>query len=215
MRVKTEELLRGSFPTAILARLAVASILLLPLVIYLAKPIVTVLLPVYRAVFELLAGDYRILFLGFSFEGADSVIRMNVTLSHATAVAGHLVMANPQGVATVTIMVGNLFQTVMIGLIAVLTWPSASGRIVFLRMFILIFLSLVETILNTPLLLAGELWGIFVDNLSPESWSPLVAWVDFLQSGGRYVIGLMAAIISIAAAEYPTHKHRHQNQRHA
>jgi hypothetical protein len=43
---------------------------------------------------------------------------------------------------------------------------------------------------------------MFIDHLSPGRWSPLVAWADFLQDGGRLVIGVILAIVSIAAAEY-------------
>lgn len=187
---------------AILVRLTVASAILLVLVIFFSRHIASALLPLYRTVFELVAGDYRILFLGLSSEGADSVIRIDVTLSRTIAVAGHLVIANPQGIASASTMIGNIFQPLTLGLIAILTWPAASWRIVILRLLILTLLLLVETILNIPMLLAGNIWGIFLDNLTPGSTSPLTAWADFLQSGGRFAIGLLAAIGSIAASDY-------------
>jgi len=163
-------------------------------------------LPLYRGMFEALTTDYRILFLGLSFEGADNVIRLDVALSHALAVAGHLVMANPQGVASATTMIGNIFHPITIGMIAIMSWPSASWRILIVRSTILILLCLTETLLDIPLLLSGELWGVFLDNLAPGSWSPLTAWADFLQSGGRFALGLIAAVASIAATEYTAHK---------
>jgi hypothetical protein len=195
------DLLRGSSPAAILVRLTVASVLLLPLAL-LAKPIAIELFPLYRMVFELISGDFRILYLGLSYEGADSVIRMDVTLSRTIAVAGHLVVANPQGIANVTTMVGNIFQPVMVGLIAILGWPSGSWRIVLLRLIILLLLALIETVLDIPLLLAGELRELFLDNLSTGNWSALTVWADFLQGGGRFAMGLVAAITSIAASGY-------------
>lgn len=198
------DLLRGSHPTAIFVRLTVTSVLLLPIVALFAKPIVLELLPLYRMVFELITGDFRILYLGLSYEGADSVIRMDVTLSRTIAVAGHLVVANAQGIASVTTLLGNIFQPGMVGLIAIMAWPSGSWRIVLLRLIVLLLLALIETIVDIPLLLAGELWGLFLDNLSPESWSALTAWADFLQGGGRFVMGFAAAIASIAASGYAT-----------
>jgi hypothetical protein len=196
------ELLSSSKPTSVLLRLTGTSVFLLLIVIFFARPIAISLLPLYRAVFELIASDYRILFLGLSFEGADSVIRMDVTLSHAIAVEGHLVMANPEGVATVTTMIGNIFQPVMAGLVAILTWPFCSWRDVTLRLTILILLCLLETTLDIPLFMAGELWGVFLDNLAPGNWSVLTGWADFLQGGGRFALGLTASIFSIAAANY-------------
>jgi hypothetical protein len=204
MKAKLRSLPSASTSAAILVRVAFATALLLALVIFCAKPIAIALLPLYRMVFELITGDFRILYLGLSYEGADSVIRMDVTLSRTIAVAGHLVVANPQGIANVTTMVGNLFQPVMVGLIAILAWPFGSWRIVLLRLIILLLLALIETILDIPLLLAGELWGLFFDNLPPGSWSALTVWADFLQGGGRFVMGLAAATGSIAASEYAT-----------
>jgi hypothetical protein len=202
MNKDQHDLLRGSHPTAIFVRLTVTSILLLPLFALFAKPIVLELLPLYSRVFELITGDFRILFFGLSYEGADSVIRMDVTLSRTIAVAGHLVVANAQGVASVTTMIGNIYQPGMVGLIAIMAWPSASWRSVMLRLIVLLLLALIETIVDIPLLLAGELWGLFLDNVSPGSWSPLTAWSVFLQGGGHFVMGLVAAITSIAASEY-------------
>lgn len=197
------DLLRGSHPTAIFVRLTVASVLLLPLALF-AKPIAIELFPLYRMMFELITGDFRILYFGLSFEGADSVIRMDVTLSRTIAVAGHLVVANPQGIANVTTMIGNIFQPVMVGLIAILAWPSGSWRIVLLRLIALLLLALIETALDIPLLLTGELWELFLDNLSPGNWSALTVWADFLQGGGRFAMGLVAAIASIAVSGYAT-----------
>jgi hypothetical protein len=172
------------------------------LIIFFAEDITPFLLPLYRAAFQLIDSDFRILSLGLSMEGADHVIRLNVTLSHAIVVAGHLVMANPEGIASATTLIGNVFQPLTIGLIAVLTWPSRSWLNVSLRVMILISLLLIETAVDIPLLLAGNLWGLFLDNLSPGSWSPLTSWADFLQGGGRYAAGLMAAIISIATSDF-------------
>ena len=197
-------MLSSNEPAAVLLRLIGVSALLLTIVIFFAGPIAKSLLPLYRAVFELITSDYRILFLGLSFEGADSVIRLDVTLAHAIAVEGHLVMAHPDGVATVTTMIGNIFQPAVVGLVAILTWPAASWRCVILRLSILMLLCLLESMLDIPLLLAGELWGVFLDNLSPGHWSALTAWADFLQGGGRYALGLTAAIFSIASANYAT-----------
>ncbi|WP_283743496.1 hypothetical protein [Sideroxydans sp. CL21] len=196
INAKQDDFLLSCKPAAIFVRLTAASLLLLITIFY-AETIATTLLPLYRMVFELIAGDFRILSLGISLENADRVIRLNVTLSHAIAVAGHLVMANSQGGASVTTMTGNIFQPVMVGLIAILAWPSRSWREVTLRLIILTLLSSMETIFDIPLLLAGELWGVLLDNLSPGSWSFLTVWADFLQGGGRLAIGVMAAITSI------------------
>jgi len=63
-------------------------------------------------------------------------------------------------------------------------------------LIILLLLALIETVLDIPLLLAGELRELFLDNLSPGNWSALTVWADFLQGGGRFAMGLVAAITS-------------------
>ena len=201
MKVNPQKLLSSVAPSAILVRLTIAAIILLVLAIYFSEFIAISLLPLYRTAFQLIDNDFQILSLGLSMEGADRVIRLNVTLSHAIAVAGHLVMANPAGIANASTLIGNIFQPVTVGLVAVLAWPSHSLKNVSLRLMVLILLTLIETTLDIPLLLEGNLWGVLLDNLSPGSWSPLTAWADFLQVGGRYALGLVAALASIAASD--------------
>lgn len=190
----------------LLFRLIAASVLVLSLDVAFAKPIATALLPFYSTVFQWIAGDYRIVFLGLATEGADSVIRLDVALAHAIAVRGHLVMPDPQGAANVTTMIGHILQPATAGLIAILAWPARSGRIILLRFPPLIMLCLAETMLDIPLFFAGELWGLFIDNLSPGSWSPLLAWADFLENGGRFALGLAAGLASVTAADYAARK---------
>ncbi len=191
---------------AMLVRLVIASVLVLSLAIVFAKPIATALLPLYSEVLERITGDYHILFLGLASEGPDSVIRLDVTLARAIAVGGHLVLPNPDGTANATTLIGNILQPVTVGLIAILAWPARSWRINLLRLPFLVLLGLIETMLDIPLLLAGELWGLFLDNLAPGSWSPLTAWADFLENGGRLALGIAIALASIAAANHVARK---------
>ncbi len=186
---------------ALVIRLLLASVLLIGIVIYFADNIAVSLLPLYRDIFQIISSDFTVLFLGLSKEGADHVIRLNVSLPHAIAVAGHLVMPHPEAVATVSTLVGNIFHPLAVGLIFVLTWPAYSWKNFIIRLLTLLLLLFLETIVDVPLLLGGNLWGVFLDNLSPGSWSPLTAWADFLQGGGRYALGIAAAVASIAISD--------------
>jgi hypothetical protein len=208
MKLDQHGLPRGFEPKAVLVRLGIASVLAVSLAILLAKPTATALLPLYRAMLERIADDYRILFLGVAMEGADSAIRLDVTLVHAIVVMGHLVLPTPQVAANATIMIGNIMQPVTVGLIAILAWPARCWRIVLLRLPFLVLLDLIETVLDIPLLLTGNLWGLFLDNLAPGNWSPLTLWVDFLENGGRFALGIATALVSIAGANYVARKSR-------
>jgi hypothetical protein len=189
-------------PTAFIIRLLFISVLLMGFVIFCSDKIAESLLPLYRDIFQLISSDFTILFIGLAKDGADHVIRLNVALPNAIAVAGHLVMPNPEAVATVSTLIGNIFHPLVVGLIFALTWPANSWKSVLLRLVVLLLLLFLETIVNVPLFLAGNLWGVFLDNLSPGSWSPMTAWADFLQGGGRYALGFVAALASIAVSDF-------------
>lgn len=195
-------------PKAMLVRLVIVVALVLTLATLFAKPIASALLPLYREVLERITDDYHILFLGLSTEGADSVIRVDVTLARTIVVGDHLVFPNPKGVANASTLIGYILQPFTVGLIAILVWPARSWRINLLRLPFLVLLALIETMLDIPLLLTGELWGLFIDNLAPGNWSPLTAWADFLENGGRLALGIAIALASIAAANHVALKSR-------
>ena len=92
IRLRMHYWLASFTPAALIIRLLLVSVLLFGFVIFFADRIAVSLLPLYRDIFHLISSDFSILFLGLSKEGADNVIRLNVTLPHAIAVAGHLVM---------------------------------------------------------------------------------------------------------------------------
>jgi hypothetical protein len=181
-----------------IVRLLIVSVVVLALATISAKFLATALLPLYRSVFEWIGGDYRVLFFGLASQGADQVIRVDVTLAHAVVVGTQFVMPDPRGAANATTLIGNTIQPLAVGLIAAMAWPSARIRVLGLRLLILLPLLLIVTLFDIPFLLAGQLWGIFFDRLSPGSWSPLLAWNDFLQGGGRFALGLAAAVCSVA-----------------
>lgn len=70
------------------------------------------------------------------------------------------------------------------------------------RLDILLDLFPAITLLDAPFLLAGEVWGLLIDNVSPGTESALVSWSSFLQGGGRAVLGIFAALASLAAENF-------------
>lgn len=186
-------------PLYIMLRLVLATALILPLSICYADSIVLALMPLYRAIFEFIGEGYHIIFFGLAGRGAESVIRVDVSLTHALAVGGHLVFPDPRGTANVTTLVMQTMQPAAVALIAALGWPCPSWRRWLLRLSSLCFFLLIITLLDVPFLLAGELWGLIIGHTAPGTGSALVTWSQFLQGGGRAVLGVFAAVASLAA----------------
>lgn len=193
--------LQSPQPHPTLFRLLIATALALPLLIWFAKPIVTALLPFYRAVFELIGDDYRILFLGLATQGADSVIRLDVTLAKPVLLAGQFILPDARGSANVTTLVGHALQPLAVALIVILAWSCQKWQAMVLRLAALIPLLTVTLALDVPFVFAAELWGLLLDGVAPGTWSPMLAWSSFLQGGGRIALGMTAALVSIAIPE--------------
>lgn len=194
-------LLQSSQPRPTLLRLIIAAALVLPLLIFFIKPTVATLLPFYRAVFELIGDDYQILFLGLAIQGADSVIRLDVTLAKPVLLAGQFILPDARGSANVTTLVGHAMQPLAVALIVFLTWSCQKWQTMALRLTVLIPLLTLTLALDVPFVFAAELWGLFIDGLAPGKWSPMIAWSTFLQGGGRIALGLTAALVSVAIPE--------------
>lgn len=194
-------LLQSPQPRPILLRLIIVAAMVLPLLIFFVKPTVATLLPFYRAVFELIGDDYQILFLGLATQGADSVIRLDVTLAKPVLLAGQFILPDARGSANVTTLVGHALQPLAVALIVLLAWSCQKWQAMALRLTVLIPLLTLTLALDVPFVFAAELWGLFIDGLAPGTWSPMIAWSTFLQGGGRIALGLTAALVSVAIPE--------------
>ena len=189
-------------PQHIMLRLLLATALILPLSIHYADSIVRMLMPLYRLVFEVIGEDYRIIFFGLAARGAESVIRVDVSMAHALVLGGHLVFPDPRGTANVTTPVMQVVQPATVALIAALAWPCSSLKRWLLRLTSLVFFLLIITSLDAPFLLAGEVWSLVIDHMAPGTESALVTWSQFLQGGGRVILGVFAALVSLATENF-------------
>jgi hypothetical protein len=51
-----------------------------------------------------------------------------------------------------------------------------------------------------PLMLYGAAWYQEVSLLDPDRFSPIAYWADFMNAGGRFVLTIAAAVLSVLAA---------------
>lgn len=197
----TDQAFKG-LPTFSLAlRLLFSCGLLLWLAHACGREIVSLLLPAFQAILGLLDDHYRILSLALSSEGADSVVRLTVTLAKPIFLNGHVAMPHPQGIANVSIPVGSILQIPLICLGLLLAWPAKTVKEYPLRLVTGVVLTIVVMALDTPFALWANLWDIHVQSFDPERFSPLLIWQKFLLGGGRLAIGIAFGVVAIVLAK--------------
>ena len=161
------------------------------------------LLPLFRLEIGWLGDRYRILGLALATQGADSVIRLDVTLQRIMLVGSHFVYPDPRGHAHVTTLSGHVLQPVILALALLAAWPTLTTRVareLALRLALGLILIAVVVAIDVPFVLLGELWALAHARFAPGSFSALLAWTEFLQGGGRLALGLLAGAAGIAAA---------------
>jgi len=199
-------------PLHIMLRLLLATALILPLSIHYADTIVSALMPLYRLIFEFIGDDYRIIFFGLAGRGVESVIRVDVSLAHVLVVGGHFVYPDPRGSANVTTLVVQAIQPATVALIAALGWPCPSMKRWVMRLSSLVVFLLIITSLDAPFLLAGEVWSLVIDHMAPGTESALLTWSQFLQGGGRAVLGIFAVLASLAVENFFAKNKQQENK---
>jgi hypothetical protein len=190
-------------------RVLVTFVLLLALVFVFGRDLLARIMPLFRWEMDWLGGDYRVLDLGLTRDGADSVIRIEVVLRRALVVGTRVLAPDPRGVSYVTALSGNVLQPPVLFAGVLASWPAATWRAYPLRILIGMPMLVVMLMIDVPLVLLAALWsGLVGAARVPESFSPLLAWSDFLQGGGRYVLALAAAAAAVAIVERVDHRPR-------
>jgi hypothetical protein len=88
-----------------------------------------------------------------------------------------------------------------------LAWPTgragfgAAAGVLGLRLLGVLPAAAALALLDTPIVLAANLWRLLLDHLAPGSFSPLLMASDVLQGGGRYAFGLALGALAVGMAE--------------
>lgn len=170
---------------------------LLVLVHFVERDLLEMLLPLFRWELGVLDDHYRIVHLGLATQGADGVIRLDVTLQRPVFVSGHLVLPDPRGRASVTTLTGNALQSAIVFTALAVAWPARGWTEAAARACCWMLLLPALLMLDIPFVLTGELWALLLERHAPASPSPLVAWKEFLQGGGRLALAIAAGGLAI------------------
>lgn len=165
------------------------------------RDFIDLLLPAFSKLIGMLDDHYRILLLETGTEGADTVVRLEVTLAKPIFLNGHLIMPHAKALATATTTIGTILQIPLVSLGLILAWPVRRAVEHLPRLGIALLLILPVLLFDTPLILWASLWDLHVHAIEPDRFSPLLIWQRFLISGGRLAISIALGITTIALAK--------------
>jgi hypothetical protein len=155
-----------------------------------AEPIAAAMLPLFKVELARLDDTFRIDRLSLARDGADRVIRVDVGLAHRLTLLGRTFYPDPRGTAMASTLIGNLTVPCVLLIAVACAWPGWSARGIRLRVLTLPPALVLLCVLVVPFILWGSLWGLILQAVDPQHFSPLLAWCDFLVNGGGYALAL-------------------------
>jgi hypothetical protein len=172
-----------------------AYLVLLGLSLQFGQHYIEFLLPLYRWEIAWFAPDYDIVSLAIADSHNESVIALNLDLIRYTVVAGHA-LPPTSGISSST-LVGHALQHPLMILSLLAAWPASSNfQRVKLFLIAMPLLLLVE-MLDVPLVLLGSIEDLMIANIAPDTFSFLVAWMNFMNGGGRLALSIFAALAAV------------------
>ncbi len=157
--------------------------------------LVEALLPLTRALLNWMDGRFGVLFLGVEHNWQDTVIRLQLGFSKAFFLGGHVVLPDPRGALWVTTPVGSLLQPLVIAPAMAAALPGrVAARLT--RFGLAALFALGFLVVDLPVTLHALSWDTLAYDVKLNDFSPLLAWNQFMQSGGRLGIGVLMGLIT-------------------
>lgn len=179
-------------------RLLLAATLLIAFGVLQGARLVEGCLPAYRAAIRHLADEFRVVRLALDREGADRVVRAEVALRPVVVIRGKPLTPDRRSRANASTLALNGLLAPMLALLTAMAWPARRAIEYPARVLAMLPALAILLLLDTPAVLAAELWAIVLDRVAPGAFSPLVLWKDFLQSGGRQALGVAVGLLAVA-----------------
>jgi len=187
------------FPS-IMLRCALMLLMLSLLATRWGEQVVHHLLPWYKLALTWLDDTYQFDQVLLDREGADQVIRVVVRLAHCVILDGTAYCGDPRGRANASTLAGHVLMPAVCLIALVLSWPADSWLERALRLVLLCPALCIIWFLDVPFVLWAALWHLHVDAFAPDTFSPLLSWSQFLESGGRMALVVLGALGVLAGA---------------
>ncbi len=192
--------------SSFVARLLAGIALIALGIVFWGRELAELALPLIRWIYGLLDREHRIKELVLSssgvVNGADHVYRLTVVPHRTVMVGTHVLHPHPQAWAKVSVIVAYLWQTAATAAVLLLAWPASRAFQWVFRFLLLLLMTLALIPIDLPFVLWAQVWINYHERFTPGDFSALLLWNDFLQHGGRWLIGLMLAILIIRLQPY-------------
>lgn len=182
---------------AVAWRLVLTTAVLLPVVVLFGEACARLFLPLYAEVFRWIAPEFRLIGMAIVTEGADRVVRAEVTLDQIVIVGNRVFSPDPRGRAHATTLALNAMLGPATAIMTAVVWPARRALEVAWRALVLLPFAVLTMLADAPCVLAAELWAILLEISQASDWSALVGWKSFLQGGGRYAIGIALGVAAV------------------
>jgi hypothetical protein len=157
----------------------------------LERPFVEALRPLYRLQVYWLAPEFRVNALTVADRKGETVVQLDVEYAHDTVVHGARV---PKGAGlTVSTLAGYALIHPVVVLSVLLAWPGLGGHRRAWGLLAAVPVILLLEAWDVPLMLLGAVRDAVLAKVAPGQWSAAVAWMRFLDGGGRMALPLAAA----------------------
>jgi hypothetical protein len=192
-------------PLELLARTLLVAALVLGLSHVAARPVVTGLIPVYRAAISALDGSFDLTDIAIAHEGPSEVVRFRANLSRPLDVKGTTLYPSgwhgvvPEGGIEVHYTLDGALQYPALALILVLAWPARPKEL-FARLAVFVPIALMLLLIDVPSTVIAELWTGLEGMVDPDALPRWMIWSRFLMGGGGLLLGIVAAALDMAVA---------------
>ncbi|MHB1077179.1 hypothetical protein [Thiobacillus sp.] len=157
--------------------------------------LIEALLPLTHAALDWMDDRFNVRFLDVEHNWQDTVIRLRLGFSHGFVLGGQVLSADPRGSLWVSTPVGSLLQPLVIAPAIAAALP---GRLPvrLIRAGLAVLLALAFLLIDLPVTLHAAAWDSLAFSLKVTDFSPLLAWYQFNQSGGKLGIGILMGVVT-------------------
>ena len=168
------------------------------------REIIRALLPLFFWEITWLGDDFRILGIALQNVAGDSYIGVAAELARPLFGNGKMLSPGSDVSMSVLTLSGYVLEVFMIFFGVIVAWPAENWRLYLSRFLLGMPVLLAALMIDVPLVLLGALWRGPRQDLGIHSFSPLLAWENFLSFGGRLGLAVFAGIATVLLAEWLT-----------
>lgn len=161
------------------------------------QSLLEVLTPLFKWAIVHLDANYRVTSFELKQQGHDVVYVLQVKLAQLVIVGSQFVVPHENGLANASTMASHVWQMSVMFLSVLFAWPIKNVLQVMLRILLGFPILLLVLLCDTPFALLAAIWAMMLQELDPHRFSILLAWNDFLEAGGRLVIGMVSGVFTL------------------